>query len=65
MPAQPLRGYPGDTVVLVDPVFRVPRLPVGPWWRTRGMQLGHFRGQVHRGQDLLGDVLVLDERDEA
>jgi hypothetical protein len=29
------------------------------------MQLGHFRGQVHRGQDLLGDVLVLDERDEA
>jgi len=28
------------------------------------MKLGHCRGQVHRRQDPLGDVLVLDERDE-
>ena len=29
------------------------------------MKLGHFRGQVHGGQDLLGDMLRLDEGDEA
>jgi len=29
------------------------------------VKLWDFRGQVHRGQDLLGDVLALDEGDEA
>jgi hypothetical protein len=29
------------------------------------VKLWDFGGQVHRGQDLLGDVLALDEGDEA
>ena len=29
------------------------------------MKLGHFRGQVHRRENLLGDLLRLDEGDQA
>ena len=46
----------------VHPVIDAAR---GPGWRARGVKLRHFRGQVHRGQDLPRDVLGLDEGDQA
>src|SRR5450759_1761785 len=59
----------------VYPIASLPRSPRsvhpviaaahGPRWRARGVKLWDVGGQVHRGQDLLGDVLGLDECDEA
>src|ERR1035437_9223517 len=59
----------------VYPIASLPRSPRsvhpviaaahGPRWRARGVKLWDVGGQVHRGQDLLRDVLGLDECDQA
>ena len=46
----------------VHPVIAATR---GQRWRARGVKLRDPGGKVHRGQDLPGDVLGLDERDQA